>query len=438
MGTATKQQGNSESGPQQPLAVEMWPSSRPIPYGRNPRRMPAAAVAKVAASLAEFGFRQPIVVDAEDVVIVGHTRLAAAKKLGFQEVPVHVARGLTPAQVAAYRLADNRSAQETDWDAEKLGLELADLAALGLSLELTGFEEDELALYLGADSLGLADPDFIPEPPEPLTRPGDLWLLGAHRLLCGDATNEEDVRRLMGERRAPLLATDPPYLVDYDGGNHPQTWDTNGRRISAEEKTKHWDHYVDPQRGVAFYADYLRLALRHALVARPALYQWFAVMRAELVLEAWRVNRLLPHQILIWHKHRPVLAHCDFMWDYEPCLYGWPQGQRPQPDRRPPASSAAVWELEEPAAREDTPVSGHPTIKPVELFRRPMTWHTRRDEVVYEPFLGSGSTLIAAHIAGRACYALEISPTFCDVALTRWQRFSGERAVLAAREDQGS
>ena len=212
------------------LTVELWPTSRPTPYARNARVCPESAIEKVATSIKEYGFRQPIVVDAGGVVIAGHTRLLAAKQLGLTKVPVHVATGLSPAQVKAYRLADNRTAEEKSWDLELLPLELEGLIELEYDLELLGFEKGELSAIMTTPKEGLSDPDEVPDPPpEPITRPGDLWELGPHRLLSGDSTDPVDVRRLMDGRRASLMATDPPYLIDYDGGHHPATEGNGGK-----------------------------------------------------------------------------------------------------------------------------------------------------------------------------------------------------------------
>jgi DNA modification methylase len=251
--------------------------------------------------------------------------------------------------------------------------------------------------------------------------------LGDHRLLCGDATDASVVKRLMNGERAGLMATDPPYLVDYDGGNHPQTWSKDGKIISAEAKTRHWDAYRDPEGAVDFYQRFLAAALEEALDERPLIYQWFAMMRCEVVLAAWRANGLLPHQVIIWHKSRSVLGRSDFAYNYEPCLYGWVQGQRPAARLRPPAEASAVWDVA--SAIEDGATGIHPTQKPVELIRRPIAWHTAAGELIYEPFAGSGTALIAAEMSGRRCYALELSPAFCDVIVTRWERFTGHKAV---------
>jgi DNA modification methylase len=409
------------------LTVEWWPVERPVRYARNARSCPEAAIAKVAGSLREFGFRQPIVVDEGGVVIAGHTRLLAAKRLGLTKVPVHVARDLTPQQVKAYRLADNRTAQETSWDLELLPLEIAELADLGYDLGVLGFDAEELTGLLVPPTEGLSDPDEVPEPPaSPITKPGDLWILGSHRLLCGDATEARDVARLMDGRRATLMATDPPYLVDYDGGNHPQTWANGGK--AGKDPTKHWDAYTDHEHSVAFYESYLRAALEHALAEAPAIYQWFGAMRAPVVFEAWQTVGLLAHQTLIWVKSRPVLTRCDYMWDYEPCLYGWVKGR--QPKRKPPAEARAVWQID---SRVEDGASGiHPTMKPVQCFRRPIAYHTGPGELIYEPFCGSGTALIAAQELGRVCYAIELSAAFCDVAVRRWERFTGREAIRHA------
>jgi DNA modification methylase len=417
----TKAQAAAQVGK---LTISWWPTTRPIPYARNPRVAPEAAVAKVAASIAEYGWRQPIVVDEAGVVIVGHTRLLAAKRLGLGRVPVHVAAGLTPQQVKAYRLADNRTGEETSWDAELLPLEISELADLGYDLELLAFDGKELARLTALPAEGFTDPEEAPAPPdEPVTQRGDLWELGRHRLLCGDATDEADVRRLMAGERAALMATDPPYLVGYDGGAHPPTEGNGGKAGRAYEKA--WGTYVDHEDTPEFYARFLGAAVEHALSEAPAIYQWFGMTRIESLLAAWREVGLLPHQVLIWRKSRAVLTYSEYLWDYEPLLYGWRQGCRPA--LRPPAETRAVWEIE--SRIEDGGGGVHPTQKPLECVRRPIVYHTLPGGLIYEPFAGSGTALIAAEELGRVCYALELSPAFCDVVVARWERFTGQKAV---------
>jgi DNA modification methylase len=289
---------------------------------------------------------------------------------------------------------------------------------------MLGFNDDELGEILRPPTLGLTDPDLIPEQPaEPITKPGELWALGNHRLLCGDATKADDVVRLMDGGRAALMVTDPPYLVGYTGGTHPATAANGGKQ--GADPDKHWDTYVDHESSVAFYADFLRAACAHALEEHAALYQFFAVMRAPVLFEAWQAAGLLAHQVLIWKKSRAVLTCSAYLWNYEPFVYGWKAGH--QPRRRPPADVPAVWEIS--SAIEDGASGLHPTQKAVELYRRPILYHSKAGEVLYEPFAGSGTALIAAESTGRACYALELAPAFCDVAITRWANFSGKVAV---------
>ena len=262
---------------------------------------------------------------------------------------------------------------ETSWDEDLLPLELAELADLDFDLALTGFEPDELAAFLAEETEGLTDPDDVPEiPEEPVSKTGDLYLLGNHRLLCGDATNADDVKRLMDGKRATLMATDPPYLVDYTGGNHPQSYNAKGEKRTDGQSTKHWDTYTDPDQATDFFADFLRTAFALALTPDAAVYQCFASMRSDLVMAAWRAVGLLPHQIVVWKKSRPVLTRCWFMWDWEPLMVGWMKGN--QPKMKPPNNERGVWEIASLEGVEDGVAGTHPTIKPVELIRRPITW----------------------------------------------------------------
>lgn len=285
-----------------------------------------------------------------------------------------------------------------------------------------GFSDDEYRQALAAiGETGLAAEPPLPEvPATPVSRRGDLWVLGEHRLLCGSSTEAADVARLMGEDRAVLLATDPPYLVDYQGGNHPQSWVNK-----PDVKDKHWDDYVDPTTGLQFFADWLRCALAHS-VERVPVYQWHAARRQALVEEAWRANGLLVHQTLIWVKARPVLGRCHFMSQYEPCFYGWPEGRMPERGRKPPANQSTVWHIDQQGEQDGI----HPTQKPVAIFSGPLQWHARAGEVVLEPFSGSGTQLVAAEQTGRRCRAMELAPQFVDVGVRRWEQLTGREAVL--------
>ena len=384
----------------------------------------------LSSVLSEVGLVQSVVVNTTTGRLIdGHLRVELAKAQGQPTIPVVyvelsedeerlILASLDP--IAAMASADRDKLQEL-----LASIQGEDEAVRGL-LELIARQEHIELPPTG----GLVDPDEVPEAPEqPVTKPGDLWLLGDHRLLAGDSTNSDDVRRLMADERAALMATDPPYLVDYDGGNHPQTW-KDGKKVTSEEKTRHWDAYTDHDQAVGFYREFVAVALAAALGERPAIYQWFAMMRMPIVTEAWAANGLKLHQVICWHKSRPVLGRCWFMWDYEPCAVGWVEGRQPEAARRPPANTRAVWDVDQKAGVEEGLGSVHPTIKAVELIRRPIEWHTRPGELIYEPFSGSGTAIIAAEMTHRRCYAIELAPQFVDVAVTRWQNYTGRQATL--------
>ncbi|TWU03049.1 Modification methylase DpnIIB [Symmachiella macrocystis] len=385
------------------------------PYQQNPR-VNDGAVDAVAASLREYGFRQPVVVDEEGIIICGHTRWKAAQKLGLEKVPVHVAKDLSPEQIRGYRLADNQTATLAEWDADLLSLELADLQAMGFDLELTGFSEDELAKWSGGEvKEGLTDPDDVPEvPDEPITKPGDLWLLGSHRLFCGDSTSIEDTLRVMDGEKAALVATDPPYLVDYTGDR-------------PNESGKDWsDTYreIDISDADAFFTQLFTCVLG-VVAPKAAIYCWHAHKRCGVIQRTWDQLGILDNQQIIWVKPTPVFGRVYWHFRHEPCMLGWVRGSQPDHDGRHEVDS--VWNVDwEGKAR----VVGnkHPTQKPVELFARPMRKHTRAGDVCFEPFSGSGSQILAAEQLGRRCFAMEIAPTFVDVAVERWEQFTGQKA----------
>jgi DNA modification methylase len=331
---------------------------------------------------------------------------------------------LSQEQARLLNLALNRISGS--WDQELLGRLLAELKSVpDVDLSLTGFSDDELKKFLKSlesrdrrDRLESFDLDAALEAAleAPVAQRGDMWLLGDHRLLCGDATNPEDVARLMNGLKASLLATDPPYLVDYSGGNHPAS------KINWKEtRDKHWDEYVDPETSVEFYKKFLSGALEY-LKPNSAIYQWHAHRRQALVEQAWRECGLLVHQQIIWMKARGVLTHSHYLWSHEPCFYGWREGQAPT--RKPPSSERTIWQVDQ----QGSSMNIHPTQKPLELFLRPIEYHTEPGDICYEPFLGSGTQLIAAEKLGRVCYAMEREPQYVDVAIKRWESFSGEKA----------
>jgi DNA modification methylase len=389
------------------MLVQMRPVDSIRPYAGNPR-INDPAIDAVAASLREFGFRQPLVVDADNVLIVGHTRLKAAVKLGMSEVPVHVADGLTPAQAQAYRLADNQTASLASWDDNKLVAELLALRDEGFDLDLTGFAADDLDRLLGgADDGEQGDPEDVPEPPaDPVTRTGDLWLLGPHRLACGDAADPVSYAKVLDGVQADLLLTDPPYGVSYIGG-------TAAAMTIANDDLGPEDY--DP-----FLAKTLAAA---AAVLKPgaAFYLWHADLHGGTVRAAVERAGLPLRQVLVWVKSAFALGRADYHWQHEPCLYGW----RPGAPHRWHGGRAQGTTLcfDRPARNGD-----HPTMKPVALFQRLVENSCPPGGVVLDPFAGSGTTLVAAEQAGRVAALLELDPRYCDVIVNRYEAFTGQAA----------
>jgi len=411
---------------QSPAAVWL-PIGDLKPWGKNPRKNDGA-VASVADSIKRFGFAAPIVARAEDhQIIAGHTRWLAAQKLGLDQVPVRLV-DLDPADAQLLALADNKLGEIAEWDDEQLAQVLEQLKLEGADLTVTGFDDAEVAQLLGAlhsDDLADVEEPPLPAPPKkPQSERGEVYQLGPHRIMCGDSTSADDVLKLMAGEHAALCATDPPYLVDYDGDNHPQSFE---RVKKGKDNNKSWDAYIDPSSSVEFFSSFLRVAIEHALVENPAFYQWHASRRQALVEAAWTENELLFHQQIIWVKPRPILTRSHFMWQHEPCFYGWIEGK--PPTKRPPASGdcTSVWTI-------DGESDGiHPTQKPLEIFTRPIGYHTDAGALVYEPFSGSGSQLIAAAKTGRRCFAMELAPEFVDVARIRWTNFARAAGIDPGR-----
>lgn len=407
------------------MKVENRPVDQVIPYARNPRKISDAAVSKVAASIKEFGWQQPIVVDTEGVIIVGHTRLQAAQRLGLKEVPVHVAEGLTKAQIKAYRLADNRTNQEASWDDALLGLEFGDLQLDGFDLELTGFDGTEInGLVAKLDaSQGLTDPDAVPETPDdPVTVLGDVWTLGRHRLVCGDSTDADTVAKCLNGVAPHLMVTDPPYGVEYSAGwrndampekNDPTRWKTgSGSPTGAVENDNNADW-----------------SAAWVLFPGDVAYVWHAGNKAHVVAESLERSGLYIRAQIIWNKNQLVIGRGDYHPKHEPCWYAVRKGKTGHycGGRK----QTTVWEIDKPTKSE----TGHSTQKPVECMKRPIENNSSPGQAVYEPFCGSGTTIIAAEMTGRSCHAIEISPAYCDVIVNRWQDFTGKEATLDGSEE---
>lgn len=401
--------------------IEFWPLDRLKPYARNARTHSEEQIAQIAASILEFGFTQPILVDTKDGILAGHGRLRAAQKLSLAEVPVIVLDHLTEAQKRAYIIADNRLALDAGWDEETLAAELVALERDGFNLDVMGFTESELEDLLKDGSGAQATPEPQIDNAAELqkkwgTERGQLWLIGKHRLLCGDSTNPDDVRRLMDGKRACLFATDPPYLIAYDGTNHPHKWTaTYGHKHPGD---KDWsDKYTDvdsPELGEKLYDAFVGVAVENAITENAAWYCWHASRKQGLLEAVWEKHGAFVHQQIIWAKDRPILTRSWYMWQHEPCFFGWMKGKKPK--RIAADYPPTVWSFPTQAPGETT---DHPTQKPVELFAIPIRQHTKKGDICYEPFSGSGTQLVAAESLGRICYAMELSPPFVAVALER-------------------
>jgi DNA modification methylase len=409
------------------IIVEDWPLERIHPFPGNPRKRSKHAVAKVAASIKEFGWRQPIVVDEAGIILVGHTRLDAAYFLKLATAPVHQALGLTEAQKVAYRLADNRTNEETTWDLPLLGIELKALQAFEFNLNLTGFNMGELNALTREGAV--EGEDDVPAVQKlVITQPGDLWLLGPHRLLCGDATSPEAVARLLGERKPRLLVTDPPYGISLDS-----EWrDRAGLNGYGPAEPSYMKKRTPGHTETSISGD-TRADWSEAFALVPSLevgYIWHASLFTREVLNGLeRIGFLYPQQI-IWNKGRTVLTRTHYWYQHEPC---WYVRKKHAPWYGKAGENATVWDSPSPKfimGGSNEVKFDHPTQKPVELMRRPILNHTRRREVVYDAFLGSGTTLMAAELTERICVGMELDPKYCDVIVRRWQEFTGKLACL--------
>jgi len=427
------------------MHVEMRNIDDIKPYPNNPRHNDEA-VAAVAASIQTFGFRQPLVLDEEGMIIVGDTRLKAAKKLGLAVVPVHVAVGLTPAQCKAYRIADNKSAELADWDNDLLVQELMDLQQLDFDLEPLGFSTDELNHLLDTGSgTGLVDPDDVPEPPdEPITQRGDRWLLGPHHLLCGDSANAADVDRLLDGETVHVVNTDPPYGVNVeprsnnaiaaglssftgtmnhqslDVARHPEKAKPTTRKLRAKDRP-----LVNDFVGSDTYARLLKAWFGNiARVLEPgrAFYIWGGYTNCGTYPPVLQANELYFSQAIIWVKGHPVLTRKDLMGDHEWAFYGWRQGAAHK--FFGPSNATDVWSVKKVNPQNMV----HLTEKPVELAVRALAYSSRAGENVLDLFGGSGSTLIAAEQMGRRAFLMELDALYCDVMVRRWERFTGKKA----------
>jgi DNA modification methylase len=422
------------------MNIELRKLSDIRPYENNPR-LNDAAVDAVAASIREFGFRQPIVVDEQGVIVVGHTRYKAALRLGLEMVPVHVATGLTPAQLKAYRIADNQTARLSEFDNDKLAAELIELQKMDIDLDLTGFTPEELVgLMTSATPDGMTDPDAVPEPPdEAITQPGDLWILGAHRLLCADSSKPEDVDLLLAGAMIHLVNTDPPYnvkvsprsniaiaagLSSFQGTKHHQRFDVEHHpthwQMRAKDRPLANDNISDEEFDRLLAAWFGNMA--RVLEPGRAFYIWGGYANLGNYPPVLRANGLYFSQGIVWDKQHPVLTRKDFMGCFEIAFYGWREGAAHE--FFGPTNALDLW----PIKKINPQNMIHLTEKPVELATRAMEYSSKAGENVLDLFGGSGSTLIGAEMTGRRAFLMELDRAYCDVIVQRYEEFTGKKA----------
>ena len=396
--------------------IERWPTAKLVPYARNARTHSDEQVAQIAASIVEFGFTNPILAGSDGVIVAGHGRLAAAQKLGLDTVPVVVLDHLTPTQRRALIIADNRIAENAGWDDAMLRIELQSLKEDGFNLDITGFDADALAEIMAGEETtvdGQTDDDAAPEVPvTPISRPGDVWELGNHRLVCGDATDPASYEALMADAQADMVFTDPPYNVDYAN--------------SAKDKMRGKDRPIlNDNLGDGFY-NFLLAALT-PMLERSAGAIYIAMSSSELdtLQQAFRAAGGKWSTFIIWAKNTVTLGRADYQRQYEPILYGWPEGQNRHwcGDR----DQGDVWNIKKPQKNDL-----HPTMKPVDLVERAIRNSSRPGDIVLDPFGGSGTTLIAAEKSGRIGWLIELDPKYVDVIVRRWQDWTGQEAYREA------
>ncbi len=397
--------------------IEVWPADKLVPYDKNPRTHSTEQVSQIAASIAEFGFLNPILVDTAAGIIAGHGRLQAAKQLGLAQVPVVVLDHLTEAQKRAYVIADNKLALNAGWDEDLLRAEMVALSAENFDLPVIGFSDDELADLLADSNVaaGNTDEDAVPEAPvTPVSKPGDLWKLGHHRLLCGDSTVLANVERVLDGQLADMVFTDPPYNVDYGNTAKDKMRGTN-RTIMNDNLGEGFEQFLYDS------------CVNMLTVCKGAVYICMSSSELHTLQKAFIAAGGKWSTFIIWAKNTFTLGRADYQRQYEPILYGWKQGAdhfwcgaRNQGD---------VWFVNKPV-RNDL----HPTMKPVELVERAVQNSSKSRDIVLDCFGGSGTTIIACEKLNRQCRMIELDPKYADVIVKRWEEFTGKKAELVATE----
>ncbi len=433
------------------------------PYENNPR-LNNEAVEAVAESIRQFGFRQPIVVDEQGIIVCGHTRFKAAQMLEIKRVPVHVATDLTPEQIRAYRIADNKTGELATWDMDLLPIEIAELQEAGVDWSLLGFDADDLARIMAGEegvAEGLTDPDDVPEPPDdPITQPGDLWVLGNHRLLCGDSSSETDLDRLLDGNTIDMVNTDPPYNVKveprsnnaiaagnssfapspnsktakhhqkFDLARHPEKAKATHNKMRAKDRPLENDFLSDEAFGAMLLAWFGNIA--RVLKPGGSFFIWGGYANLGNYPAPLKACELYFSQGVVWDKQHPVLTRKDFMGAFEICFYGWREGAGHK--FFGPTNATDLWHVKKVNPQSMV----HLTEKPVELAVKSIQYSSRPGENVLDLFGGSGSTLIACEQTDRHAYLMEIDPAYCDVIVQRWEEFTGKKAErIAANADAG-
>ncbi len=395
-----------------PDTVQRWPLARLIPHARNARTHSEDQVAQIAGSIAEFGFVNPVLVGDDGVIVAGHGRVLAARKLGLADAPVIVLSHLTPTQRRALMIADNRIAENAGWDDAMLGAELAALRDEDVDLALLGFDDTDIDRLLAGTLDEADDPDDVPESPvDPVSRPGDIWVCGEHRVLCGDATILSDVENILGGELADMCFTDPPYNVNYAN--------------SAKDKLRGKNRAIlNDALGESFGAFLYDASVNILTVTKGSIYICMSSSELDTLQKAFREAGGKWSTFVIWAKNTFTLGRADYQRQYEPILYGWKEGTdhywcgaRDQGD---------VWFFDKPTKNDL-----HPTMKPVALVERAIRNSSKSRDIVLDPFGGSGTTLIAAERAGRRARLIELDPKYVDVIVQRWKEATGGSAVHA-------
>ena len=412
------------------IKIEFRSVSKLKPFARNARTHSEQQIAQIAASIEEFGWTNPILVGSDGVIIAGHARLLAAQKLGMTEVPVIVLDHLTPAQRKALVLADNKLALNAGWDEDLLRIELEDLQSLDFDLGLTGFDPIELDELLRDPMIEERADEAPPLPEVATTQLGDVWLLGKHRVLCGDATSGEAVARLLNGSKPALMTTDPPYGIELDSEWRDRAGINKHGPAEASYMKRRIEGHTQTKISGDTIADWS--AAFELVPSLQVAYVWHASRFTSEVLSGLLRIGFVHHQQIIWRKSQAALTRTHYWFNHEPA---WYVRKKNAPWFGKPGQNTTVWDAASPKmimGGSDEEKYDHPTQKPVELMRRPILNHLRRGEVVFDPFLGSGTTLAAAEVTERICYGLELDPKYVDMVVERWQQLSGKEATLAA------